>query len=173
MSISGYLVGAPQNSDLWMQIARLNSGDYLHQVQAYKAADQATLTAATDVSGLALSMKQGAKYGFGFDVMYSVTGALVSVQWALTFTGTAVTFRAGLTGATMANALVSDSTNSLGTAFGASTSVVGGTNVKTIRVFGSIETGTPGGDLVLRTIPVGLGASVSVYVGSVATASEM
>lgn len=172
MNISAFLVGSTQGDAIHYQPPRNAGGDYLHDVRSFKQFDQTGITSSTLITDLELPMKGGAKYEFTLSVPYSVTGVAVAMSWALQFTGTLTFIRYSIIQVTMGNTVVGGSTSILNTAIGQTVTALGGSNQACTVIFGSLVS-DDGGDLVLRAIPSGVGASGAVYAGSIGYGMEI
>lgn len=173
MNVSSVSGGYPQNEAVFLQPPRAPNGDYIHDVRACKVADQPGITAAVDISDFSMPMKAVARYGFMLMIPYTVTGALVAMQWAVNFSDLADGIQYALFQITPAGNVVGGRSAVLGAAVGQLTAALGGGTPGEVMVFGSIATGANGGNLLVRAVPSGAGVSGTVFAGAIGHAWEI
>lgn len=173
MNVSSVSSGFVQGDAVWSRLPRPPNGDLIHEVRACKMADQASITSSADVSDFEIPMKGSCRYGFQLMIPYTLTGLLVAAQWALHFSDSAVSIRYSLLQVTTGGAVVGGRSVSLDALLGQVATALGGGTPGEAILFGSIETGANGGDLITRFSPTGVGVSGTVYAGAVGHAWEI
>lgn len=148
-----------------------SNGQYSYAV---KDASQSFNTTGGFVDDMSFPCKfGGAKYVFDFEVSFTTVGLLAGVQFAVGFSGTVTSLTYGLVLSSVDNSVLSAATTIPNTFLGTGATLVGG-GPRIAHVSGILLSGgTVGGDLILSARATGVGASVTVNIGTSAWLLEI
>lgn len=169
MSVTIPVCVGSQNEAIWQNTP--NDGTILTS-RCHKDVAQSGITSAADITELNLPIKMQSSYSFSYDIVYSVSGLLCGVQFAVVFNGTLLSMGYGVQVQTIGGGSVSTATFSAGTFIGSGATLAGG-GPACARIFGAMKSGgLVGADLIIRAQAVGVAASVTIHPNSCGKAEE-